>query len=139
MFTTAFVGYLDLGSGRLQFASAGHNPPLLYRASTGHCERLEAPGVAMGLFENATFAKRGAKLTEGDILALYTDGVTEAANAQEQEFGLERLEKLIIEQADRPAQALAEQIVNAVADFAADAIGIFDDETLIVIKREHGG
>jgi sigma-B regulation protein RsbU (phosphoserine phosphatase) len=93
----------------------------------------------MGLFENATFAKRGARLTEGDILALYTDGVTEAANAQEQEFGLERLEKLIIEQADRPAQALAEQIVDAVADFAADAIGIFDDETLIVIKREHGG
>jgi serine phosphatase RsbU (regulator of sigma subunit) len=139
MFTTAFVGYLDLNSGHLQFASAGHNPPLLYRADTGCCERLVAPGVAMGLFENATYAKSATTLTPGDVLALYTDGVTEAANAQEQEFGLERLERLIVEQADRPARVLAEQIVDATADFASDADGVFDDETLVVIKREHGG
>jgi sigma-B regulation protein RsbU (phosphoserine phosphatase) len=138
MFTTAFVGYLDLGSGRLQFASAGHNPPLLYRAATGRCEDLVAAGVAMGLFKSAEYAERAITLKRGDVLALYTDGITEAIDAQEQEFGEERLESLVKQQADRPALELAERIINAAAAFA-QSTGALDDETLVVIKRETGG
>jgi sigma-B regulation protein RsbU (phosphoserine phosphatase) len=138
MFTTAFVGYLDLGSGDLQFASAGHNPPLLYRAATGRCERLVTKGVAMGLFTSAEYTQDTVTLEAGDTLALYTDGITEASTAQEQEFGEERLAKLIIQQTDRTAQELAERIVNAAAVFSQDTGG-FDDETLIVIKRNNRG
>ena len=69
MFTTAFVGYLDPDSGHMQFASAGHNPPLLYRAATGRCEYLVASGVAMGLFEDARYAEKEVHLAAGDILA----------------------------------------------------------------------
>ena len=134
MFTTAFVGYLDLDSGTLQFASAGHNPPLLCRAATGHREYLTASGVAMGLFESADFAEAMVSLGDGDVLVLYTDGITEVINAEEEEFGEERLEGLIERESSRPAQELAELIVKSAAAFAQDQ-GAFDDETLVVIKR----
>jgi sigma-B regulation protein RsbU (phosphoserine phosphatase) len=152
MFTTAFVGYLDLDSGVLQFASAGHNPPLLYRATTGRCEYLAAPGAAVGVFKEAAYAEERVTLADGDTLVLYTDGITEAINAEEEEFGEERLEALIAGQASRPAQELAELIVKAAAAFAqgqepglspalssAEGLpkGTFDDETLVVIKRSH--
>jgi sigma-B regulation protein RsbU (phosphoserine phosphatase) len=143
MFTTAFVGYLDLDSGHLQFASAGHNPPLLYRAATGRCEYLVARGVAMGLFEKAQFAEGVVTLDDGDVLVLYTDGITEAIDDREQEFGEKRLEGLVIQQAHRSARSLAERIVGATADFASGPAlsagsGVFDDETLVIVKRKMG-
>jgi sigma-B regulation protein RsbU (phosphoserine phosphatase) len=134
LFTTAFVGYLDLETGALCYASAGHNPPLLYRGGTGDCEYLSAPGVAMGLFENATYAERTTTLDPGDVLALYTDGITEAIDAHYHEFGPERLEALVVEQFACPADELAERILHAAADFGR-AVGTTDDETLLVIKR----
>jgi len=134
MFTTAFVGYLDLDSGVLQFASAGHNPPLLYRAATGQCEHLEASGVAVGVFKEAAYAEETVTLAEGDVLVLYTDGTTEMINAEEEEFGEERLEEFVVQQASRPAEELAALIAKATATFA-QAQGAFDDETLVVVKR----
>jgi sigma-B regulation protein RsbU (phosphoserine phosphatase) len=138
MFVTAFVGYLDLDSGVLQFASAGHNPPLLHRAATGRCEYLESSGVAMGLFKSADYAEGAVPLAEGDVLVLYTDGITEVINAEEEEYGEERLEELVVQQANRPAGELAELIASAAAAFAQDQ-GAFDDETLVVIKRSNLG
>jgi serine phosphatase RsbU (regulator of sigma subunit) len=134
MFATVFVGYLDLDSGALQFASAGHNPPLLYRAATDHCEYLEASGVAVGVFKEADYAEETVTLADGDILVLYTDGITEVINAEEQEFGEERLEAIVVRQASCPAQELAELNVEAAATFAQNQ-GAFDDETLVVVKR----
>jgi sigma-B regulation protein RsbU (phosphoserine phosphatase) len=134
MFTTVFVGYLDLDSGVLRFASAGHNPPLLYRTAAGHCEHVVASGVAMGLFESAQYTEGTLTLEEQDVLVLYTDGITEVIDAQEQEFGEERLEAVITQQAARPARELAERIVAAAAAFG-QAGGASDDETLLVVKR----
>ena len=134
MFATVFAGYLDLDSGAMQFALAGHNPPLLYRAATGRCETLEASGVAMGLFESAEYVEKGVILAEEDVLVLYTDGITEGIDAQDKEFGEERLAKLVVQHASRPAQELAELIVRAADAFAREQ-GTFDDETLVVIKR----
>ena len=134
MFATVFLGYLDLDSGVMQFASAGHDPPLLYRAATGCCERLQASGVAMGLFKNAHYAEETVKLAEGDVLVLFTDGITDTINADEEEFGEERLEKLVMQHASRPAQELAHLAVAAATAFAQDQ-GSYDDETLVVIKR----
>jgi sigma-B regulation protein RsbU (phosphoserine phosphatase) len=134
MFATIFVGYLDLDSCVLQFASAGHNPPLLYRASVGRCEVLEALGVAVGVFKDASYAEETVTLARGDVLVLYTDGLTEAVNAEEEEFGQGRLEELVTQHASRPASELADLIIEGVAAFAQDE-GAFDDETLVVIKR----
>jgi sigma-B regulation protein RsbU (phosphoserine phosphatase) len=133
MFTTAFVGYLDLDNGHLCYASAGHNPPLLYRQGAGDCEYLTAPGVAMGLFENAAYAERATTLNPGDLLALYTDGITEAIDDHEREFGPERLEALLVDQAAScPATELAERILHAATNFG---VGTIDDETLLLVKR----
>ena len=134
MFATAFVGYLDLQSGGLDFASAGHNPPLLCRPARCRCEYLTAPGVAMGLFDGAEYAGETVTLADGDILVLYTDGITEVINAHEEEFGEERLQALIVQNGSRPAMELAELITEAVAAFAPDQ-GAYDDETMVVIKR----
>jgi len=134
MFATAFVGYLDLQSGALDFASAGHNPPLLCRPARCRCEYLTAPGVAMGLFGGAEYAGETVTLADGDILVLYTDGITEVINAHEEEFGEERLQALIVQNGSRPAIELAELITEAVASFAQDQ-GAYDDETMVVIKR----
>ena len=134
MFATAFVGYLDLQSGGLDFASAGHNPPLLCRPARCRCEYLTAPGVAMGLFDGAEYAGETVTLVDGDILVLYTDGITEVINAHEEEFGEERLQALIVQNGSRPAMELAELITEAVAAFAPDQ-GAYDDETIVVIKR----
>ena len=135
MFATVFAGYLDLESGAMQYALAGHNPPLLYRAALGRCDTIEASGVAMGIFESAEYVEEWVTLTEGDVLVLYTDGISEVIDAQEEEFGEERLEELVVRHASCSANELAELIVEAVAAFAQDQ-GAFDDETLVVIKRQ---
>jgi serine phosphatase RsbU (regulator of sigma subunit)/anti-sigma regulatory factor (Ser/Thr protein kinase) len=135
MFATVFVGYLELIWGGMRFASAGHNPPLLYRAATGCCEYLQVSGVAMGVFKDADYDGETVKLEAGDVLVLYTDGITEMINEDEEEFGEERLEKVVEQNATRPSQELAGLIVQAANAFATDE-GASDDETLVVIKRE---
>ncbi len=134
MFATTFVGYLDLAGGGLRFASGGHNPPLIYRAAAGRCEAITSTGVAVGLFKGADFAGAAARLEPGDVLVLYTDGITEAINGDEDEFGEERLETLIVKHADLPAQALADLIMETIIAFAGDE-ELFDDATLVVVKR----
>ena len=135
MFATVFVGYLDLEAGVLQFASAGHNPPLLYRAATDHCDQLEVSGVAMGLFQNADYGEQVVALADADILVLYTDGITDVIDAHEEEFGEERLKRLVIRNAACSSQELTDLIIRAATSFAAEE-GAVDDETLVVVKRQ---
>lgn len=101
---------------------------------TRKCEYLEALGVAMGVFEEAHYAEETVMLAGGDVLVLYTDGITKVINTEEEAFGEEQLEELVMQQASRPAQELAELIIKAVAAFSQDQ-GAFDDETLVMIKR----
>jgi sigma-B regulation protein RsbU (phosphoserine phosphatase) len=136
MFATVFVGYLDLDARVLEFASAGHNPPLLYRATTGRCEYLTASGVAIGVFEEATFAGETVTLEAEDVLVLYTDGITELINPDEEEFGEERLAELVIQNVSLAAQELANLIIDTACDFAGEE-GAVDDETLVVIRRRN--
>jgi sigma-B regulation protein RsbU (phosphoserine phosphatase) len=133
MFATVFMGYMDLDFGILEYASAGHHPPLLYRAAIGSCEYLIASGVAMGLFEEAQFAAEKVALRKGDVLVLYTDGVTELIDADEEEFGEERLEELVLQNISLPAQELTELIIDTACDYAGDE-GAVDDETIVVLK-----
>jgi sigma-B regulation protein RsbU (phosphoserine phosphatase) len=133
MFATVFLGYLDLDFAVLEYASAGHHPPLLFRAATGSFEYLRASGVAMGLFAEAEFAAEKVALRRGDVLVLYTDGVTELIDAEEEEFGEERLQELVLQNIALPAQELTELIIDTACDFAGTE-GAVDDETIVVIK-----
>ena len=82
----------------------------------------------------AAYAEGAATLAHGDVLVLYTDGITEVFNANEEEFGEERLERLVVQHASQPADRLANLIVETAAAFGQEQ-GAFDDETLVVIKR----
>jgi sigma-B regulation protein RsbU (phosphoserine phosphatase) len=134
MFATTFVAYIDPANGQMTFASGGHNPALLYRAETRQCEYLTAPGVAVGIFREAEFVPQEVTLAVGDVLVLYTDGITEAINDDEDEFGEERLEQVVIRHADQAAQDIADLILDEVNVFTGDQ-SLFDDATVVVIKR----
>lgn len=134
MFTTAFVAYIDLESGKVEFASAGHNPPIIYRHATGQFEYLEVPGVAMGVFKAAQYQRQTAELHPGDILCLYTDGITEAMDEAEEEFGEDRMADVIQAYSAYTAHEIIDAIMMAAHQFAAENKA-FDDETLIIVKR----
>lgn len=134
MFTTAFVGYLDEQTGKIVYASAGHLPPIHYHHQTKKCTRLSIHGVALGVFPTATFDESTTQMEFGDILAFYTDGITETINDEDEEFGEERLIAVIQSLADEPAETIAQAVKSAVIQFAKEQ-GTFDDETLIILKR----
>ncbi len=134
MFTTAFVGYLDEKTGGMVYASAGHLPPIHYHYRTQKCTRLSIHGVAMGVFPNATFDESTTNIEIGDILAFYTDGITETINDADEEFGEERLVAILQALADESAETIAQAVKSAVIQFAKEQ-GSFDDETLIILKR----
>jgi phosphoserine phosphatase RsbU/P len=134
MFATAFVGYVDLENGAMQYASGGHNPPLIYRAGLDAFEYLRVAGVAIGAFPTAHYDESETRLAPEDVLILYTDGITEVIDADEQEFGLTRLESLVRENATATAEEISNHIIEAVTAHSHDN-QVYDDETLIVIKR----
>ena len=92
MFVTAFVGVLDLETGEFTYVNAGHNPPVLYRAEENSCTFLDVKkNFVMGPMDGIPFAEQKISLKRGDLLFLYTDGVTEALNVAEEEYLPERL------------------------------------------------
>jgi serine phosphatase RsbU (regulator of sigma subunit) len=134
MFATVFVAYLDPLTGEVEFVSAGHNPPVWYQAATGRLNRVTAQGVAAGVFASANYERKTLHLEAHDILVLYTDGITEAINQAEEEFGEEHMVALMMDNAYRPAQEIVDTIIAAIHRFAGN-LEAFDDETLIVVKR----
>jgi serine phosphatase RsbU (regulator of sigma subunit) len=133
-YVTAFVAALDPGSGRFTYTNAGHNPGLLARAD-GTVERLEANGVPIGLFPVVEYERAEVTLAPGDLVVLYTDGITEAANPRSDEFGLDRLQSVVRKHAQEPLVALAVAIETAVEVFA-DGTPFGDDRTLVLLRRE---
>ena len=135
-YVTAFVAVLDPASGRFSYTNAGHNPGLLVRAD-GTVRRLEANGVPAGLFAAVEYERGEVVLAPGDLVALYTDGITEAANPRGDEFGLDRLQAVVQKYAREPLVALAVAIETAVEVFA-DGTPFGDDRTLVMLRREEG-
>ena len=92
MFVTAFVGVLDLETGEFTYVNAGHNPPVLYHAATNHCDFLDVKkNFVLGPMDGIPFIEQKINLERGDLLFLYTDGVTEALNVKEEEYLPDRL------------------------------------------------
>jgi sigma-B regulation protein RsbU (phosphoserine phosphatase) len=134
MFATLFCGVLDSASGLLTYCNCGHNPPLVVRKADGRCEGMHANSPPLGIEQGITYKAQTLALSPGDLVLLYTDGVTEAENADAVQFGVERLEQGAIEMRDLSARAAVEGMVARVAEFSKGAPQ-FDDITCIALKR----
>jgi phosphoserine phosphatase RsbU/P len=130
-FATAFLAALE-PSGRLVYSNAGHNPPLL-RRSDGRIEWLDAGATPLGAFPGMSYEEGEVELAPGDVLVLFTDGVTEAEDATGEFFGEEGLQKTIEECHGSTAEEIVGCIRRAVKQFAHGAQT--DDMTLIVVRR----
>lgn len=132
-FVTAVYGILDPASGRFGYVNCGHNPPLLLGAD-GRLDVLDAGGPALGLVLAASYEVGQVTLAPGDLLALYTDGVVEPADAAGQEFGRDRLEARLRDGAGLPAGDLVLSVVDATRTWTKCG-GYEDDFTLVMVKR----
>jgi len=129
-FVTFFYCTLDRVAGRLHYANAGHSAPALVRES-GEVVRLEAGGAVLGVFPEWNYEQGEIEIRAGDRLLLFTDGVTEASNIQDEEFGEERLIGLASVLRDRSAAELKHRIMQAVTHYAGGRTQ--DDAALVVV------
>src|SRR6266404_5814054 len=129
-FVTLFYAQLDGPARRLRYVSAGHNSPFVLHRDGTH-ERLREGGCVLGVFANLRFESGAVELQSGDRLVLYTDGVTEAWNSEDEEFGEERLLRVLQENPTRTAAEIQAKILQAASEFSH---GIWqDDATLLVV------
>jgi sigma-B regulation protein RsbU (phosphoserine phosphatase) len=133
MFFTLFYGVYDPQSCLLTYVNAGHNPPLLHSSPTGDQDWLPPTDIAIGLISSRPFEAQERRLSPGDVLVLYTDGVTETFNAKHEMFGEERLTEAVRDRALAPAQELVEAIKTEVTAFAG-GVPQSDDITLLVLR-----
>jgi serine phosphatase RsbU (regulator of sigma subunit) len=133
MFVTLFYGLLDPLTGRLQFTNAGHNPPIVLRAA-GTVETLGRSGIALGVIEDAQYNESQVVLGPNEVVVCYTDGVTEAINEAEEEYGVPRLTAVVEQFRDRPAEVIVQAVLSDLAAHTGDRPA-FDDVTLVVLKR----
>ena len=135
MFVTLFYAVLDPQTGTLRYANGGHNPPLIVHRDGSSTLLPTTDGVALGIVPGLSYRQRTATLEPGDIAVLYTDGVTEAMNANDEEFGEERLQAVFAESPPRNARDVTRAIFDAVHAFAGDTPQ-FDDITCLIVARE---
>jgi serine phosphatase RsbU (regulator of sigma subunit) len=135
LFVTCFYGILDAATHTFTYASGGHNYPLHYRAATGQVDQLQAQGIVLGVIPGPRFAEGQAQLDPGDVLCLYTDGVTEAMDARRQLFGEDRLIEVLRHTATLTPDQIVRRILDAVHAFAAGSPQN-DDITIVVLKRD---
>jgi sigma-B regulation protein RsbU (phosphoserine phosphatase) len=131
-FITFFFSIIDATSGDIAFCNAGHNPPLLIRAD-GRVERLEGGGPVLGILPAMTYQRQQCHMDPGDLLVLYSDGVTEAADPAGEEFE-DRLPELAVKVRDRSAAEIVQAVHEAVRDWIAGQPPA-DDVTVVVARR----
>ncbi len=130
-FVSMFYGVLNTETATLTYTNAGHNPPILFRENESIF--LEEGGIPLGIIEDIIYDEGQIQLAAGDVLLLYTDGVTEAMNDEREMFGLDRLMRLVKQNLALDAQGLIDTIYDEVLKFSAGAPRS-DDLTLIVLK-----
>jgi serine phosphatase RsbU (regulator of sigma subunit)/signal transduction histidine kinase len=138
MFVTLVYAQLDPEAGRITYVNAGHIPPLLCkpnaRGGQGSSIELTRTGMALGVIADAPYEQRTVQLNLGDFILFYTDGVTDATDLREQQFGLERLQQAILDHRHLPATDIITGLERAMDDFRGTAIQ-FDDVAIVVVKR----
>ncbi|MCI0665986.1 MAG: SpoIIE family protein phosphatase, partial [Acidobacteria bacterium] len=135
-YITLFYAEYDEKNSVLRYTNAGHNPPLLLRwkkSGEPEIERLERGGTVLGLFHDFVFEDSELKLESGDLLAAFTDGLIEARNPDNEEYGEERLISTIVRHSDLPAAEIENRILQSVRAWTSDAEQE-DDLTLVIFK-----
>jgi len=133
MFVTLFFGTLREKDRTLTYVNAGHNSPVVFWSRDGSLEELLPTGIVLGAVENQEYSSHTVSIGPGDVVVMYTDGVTESINAKEELFGEERLNAIIRQNARLSAQEILDRILSGVQEFTVD-MPQFDDITLLVIK-----
>jgi serine phosphatase RsbU (regulator of sigma subunit) len=132
-YVTFFMGRMDPGTGEVAYVNAGHNPPIMVRAD-GSLDTLTIGGVVLGLFEDVVYEQASSQLGRGDVLVVFSDGVTETWNRADEEFGDARLAELVRQGRALDAASLEAEILRELDRFS-EGTKATDDRTLIVIKR----
>lgn len=131
-YVTLLVAEIHTNNRIIHYVNCGHNPALLFRANTRTLTRLDSSCPPIGLAPKEICELASEDLVDGDVLVFYTDGVTEAENPLEEEFGMERLSATVLRSSSLSAEDLMTSIYNAAADFCGDNFG--DDVTILVVK-----
>jgi len=135
-FVTFFLAVFDPADSTLTYSNAGHNPPLLLRAD-GSIERLAEGGMVLGIFAGACFEQKTTRFDPGDTLVLYSDGVVEACPANtEDEFGEERLVRIVRESGALDLQRVIERVMEELKAWSGD--GSYADDVTIMLARRRG-
>jgi phosphoserine phosphatase RsbU/P len=121
MFVTLFCAVIDLANGVMSYCNCGHNAPLLMRRGEDVFERLTATGIPMGLDACVGYFTREMTLAPDDCLVLFTDGITEAMNGQNEQYGEARLERALGKWRGLPSCELVDLVIDAAREFAGDA------------------
>jgi len=132
-FVTLFYGILNFRRHRLTYSNGGHNPPFHFPAS-GPPKPLSTGGLILGFLEEANYEEETVQFLPGDLLLLYSDGITEASDGDEKEYGTKALVELVLQHRDLPAAGIMETIFQAVRDHCGETR--HDDQTVIVLKRD---
>ena len=119
------------GKRKLRFANAGQEEPLLYHK--GECKKIELAGFPLGMFEDVTYEEINMILDPGDIIAFYSDGITDTQNFDKEFYGTERIVDFLCAHAQEPAAAIADRVLEQVELFSGTQQA-FDDRTLVIVK-----
>jgi phosphoserine phosphatase RsbU/P len=133
-FVTLFYAELDPDSGSLSFLNAGHNPPLIVH-SAGTVEQLASGGLPLGIKPDAEYREGRTQLQPGDVLCIYSDGVTEAVSPTGEEFGATRLYEVVSRNIEASAAGIRDRIESSLTKFA-QGTSAADDITLVIVKRQ---
>jgi serine phosphatase RsbU (regulator of sigma subunit) len=136
-FVTLFYAELNPRTGALSFLNAGHNPPLIVHEA-GTVEQLSSGGLPLGIKPDAIFREGRTQLQPGDVLVIYSDGVSEAGNPQGEEFGVKRLSDVVMRNIEASASGIRDRIESALTKFA-EGTAAADDITLVIVKRQAEG
>ena len=136
-YVTVVLAEIDTSARSLRYMNCGHNPALLLRRKTGQVETLNSSCPPVGMFEQELCELSRLEIDTGDVLVFYTDGLTEAANRLEEEFGLQRLTSIVQETSSLSAEEIMRAISLQASEFCQDN-GFSDDVTILVVKCEFG-
>ena len=133
-FVTLFATELDPATGTLRYINAGHNPPIIGRTD-GTIEQLSSGGLPLGIMEGAEYEVGEAQLNRGEVLVIYSDGVTEACSPTGEEFGPTRLYEVVSRNIEASAAGIRDRIESSLTKFS-QGTSAADDITLVIVKRQ---
>ena len=134
-FATLFFFIYDRKTEELAFSNAGHGPLYCYRSSKGVMTSTKLDGMPIGIMEAVEYSQARVKLEPGDMIIMYTDGISEMRNSEKEEYGLERINQMVLDKHNLSAEEFVEQLVTDVDKFKGE-MSAHDDMTVLVFKRE---